>query len=146
MRTMRLWSIHPRHLDAKGLVALWREGLLAQKVLAGGTSGYVHHPQLQRFRAAEDPQGAIGRYLFDVAAEALQRGYRFDAGKIVRVGAGERLTVTAGQVAHEWRHLLDKLALRDPQRHARQRALAAPAVHPMFTVVPGGIEPWERVS
>jgi len=31
---MRLWSLHPRYLDAKGLVALWREGLLAQKVLA----------------------------------------------------------------------------------------------------------------
>ena len=29
---MRLWSLHPRYLDAKGLVALWREALLAQAV------------------------------------------------------------------------------------------------------------------
>lgn len=28
-----------RYLDAKGLVALWREALLAQKVLAGETRG-----------------------------------------------------------------------------------------------------------
>ena len=36
---MRLWSLHPRYLDAKGLVALWREGLLAQAVLKGQTKG-----------------------------------------------------------------------------------------------------------
>jgi hypothetical protein len=32
---MRLWSLHPRYLDAKGLQAVWREGLLAKKVLQG---------------------------------------------------------------------------------------------------------------
>jgi len=25
---MRLWTLHPKYLDARGLVALWREGLL----------------------------------------------------------------------------------------------------------------------
>jgi hypothetical protein len=44
---MRLWSLHPCHLDAKGLVALWREGLLAQKVQACETNGYRNHPQLE---------------------------------------------------------------------------------------------------
>jgi hypothetical protein len=29
----RIWSLHPKYLDARGLVALWREGLLAQAVL-----------------------------------------------------------------------------------------------------------------
>ncbi|OAD21125.1 DNA-(apurinic or apyrimidinic site) lyase / pyrimidine dimer DNA glycosylase, partial [Candidatus Thiomargarita nelsonii] len=37
---MRLWSLHPKYLDPKGLVALWRETLLAQKVLLGETRGY----------------------------------------------------------------------------------------------------------
>ncbi|HEU5178767.1 MAG TPA: pyrimidine dimer DNA glycosylase/endonuclease V, partial [Burkholderiales bacterium] len=32
---MRLWSLHPKYLDARGLVALWREALLAQAVLRG---------------------------------------------------------------------------------------------------------------
>ena len=41
---MKLWSIHPKYLDAKGLVALWREALLAQKVLDGKTEGYKNHP------------------------------------------------------------------------------------------------------
>jgi hypothetical protein len=45
---MRLWSVHPKYLDARGLVALWREGLLAQAVLRGRTSGYVRHPQLRK--------------------------------------------------------------------------------------------------
>ena len=36
---MRLWSVHPQHLDVRGLVALWREGLLARKVLLGETNG-----------------------------------------------------------------------------------------------------------
>jgi len=30
---MRLWTIHPKYLDRQGLLALWREALLAQKVL-----------------------------------------------------------------------------------------------------------------
>lgn len=36
---MRLWSLHPNCLDAQGLVALWREALLAQAVLRGQTRG-----------------------------------------------------------------------------------------------------------
>ena len=61
---MRLWSIHPRSLDARGLVALWREGLLARKVLRGRTRGYRHHPQLQRFRDLRDPVAAIEKSWF----------------------------------------------------------------------------------
>ena len=53
---MRLWTLHPRYLDARGLVALWREALLAQKVLRGKTRGYRAHPQLQRFREQADPK------------------------------------------------------------------------------------------
>jgi hypothetical protein len=64
---MRLWTVHPRHLDPAGLVALWREALLAQAVLLGRTRGYTRHPQLQRFKAAADPEGCIARYLRAVA-------------------------------------------------------------------------------
>jgi len=52
---MRLWTLHPKYLDAKGLVALWREALLAQKVLRGKTRGYRHHPQLFRFAKTNNP-------------------------------------------------------------------------------------------
>ena len=49
-KIMRLWSLHPSYLDSAGLVALWQEGLLARKVLSSQTKGYIHHPQLHRFR------------------------------------------------------------------------------------------------
>lgn len=141
---MRLWSLHPAHLDRAGLVAGWREALLAQAVLAGRTTGYRHHPQLLRFRAATEPLDMMGAYLAGIHSEATRRGYRFDADKIL--GAREtdaRLPVTQGQLDYEWAHLGDKLARRSPDDAQRWRD-AVPTPHPVLTVVPGGIESWER--
>ena len=140
---MRLWSLHPRHLDAKGLVALWREALLAQKVLAGGTRGYRNHPQLERFRRQVDPVAAIAAYLSEVQCEATRRGYRFDASKVMPHGKIRRIPVTDGQVAYETQHLKNKLTLRDPA--ALGRLPVEPDVHPLFRVVRGEIESWEVV-
>jgi Pyrimidine dimer DNA glycosylase (EC 3.2.2.17)/DNA-(apurinic or apyrimidinic site) lyase (EC 4.2.99.18) len=61
---MRLWSLHPKYLDKLGLLGLWRESLLAQKVLLGKTKGYKNHPQLIRFKKTEDPILYIGTYLY----------------------------------------------------------------------------------
>lgn len=141
---MRLWTLHPKYLDAKGLVALWRETLLAQKVLAGRTRGYRHHPQLNRFRACADPKGAIALYLRHVHAEALQRGYRFDARKIGRRPFTGKLSATTGQLAYEWAHLRRKLFARDRVRHrALMTARAEP--HPLFRLRKGERESWEIV-
>ena len=142
---MRLWSLHPRYLDAKGLVALWREGLLAQKVLAGETKGYRHHPQLQRFREQPDVPGAIAAYLREVLREAERRGYRFDATKIGRCARDSRITVTRGQLAYELAHLRAKLAVRDPDALQRIAGLEAAEAHPLFETVAGRIEDWEVV-
>ncbi len=141
---MRLWSLHPRYLDARGLAALWREGLLAQAVLRGRTTGYVHHPQLKRFRARPSAVGAIASYLRAVHAEAVGRGYTFAPEKIGRARHAGSIAVTRGQLAHEWAHLMAKLARRDQERHRRLKRLARPRPHPLFRVVPGGVEPWER--
>lgn len=138
---MRLWSLHPRHLDVRGLVALWREGLLARAVLLGRTRGYRRHPQLDRFRARPDPVGALDAYLSRVLDEARARGYRFDGRKIrYRTAAvADRIPVGAGQVRHEWSHLGAKVLARTGL------PLAGPASpHPSFVVVPGPVEPWER--
>ncbi|GAB3398228.1 pyrimidine dimer DNA glycosylase/endonuclease V [Humibacter soli] len=143
---MRIWSVHPRFLDAKGLVACWRESLLAQAVLAGRTRGYTRHPQLVRFRAQDDPIGAIGAYLTGLADEADARGYHFDRTRIDRPGMKEALVaVTDGQVSYEWEHLLAKLQERDPARAEWVRE-AAPEQHPLFRIVPGPVEHWERLS
>jgi hypothetical protein len=141
---MRLWSVHPRYLDAKGLVALWREGLLARKVLLGGTRGYRHHPQLERFLRRSDPVRAIDAYLLQVWQEASLRGYSFDRRKLGPATALGRQPVRRGQVRYEWEHLLSKLHRRDRRRWFRTRGLK-PECHPVFRVVPGGIEAWERV-
>ena len=141
---MRLWSLHPRYLDAKGLVALWREGLLAQAVLKGETRGYRQHPQLQRFRAQPSPVCAIAAYLRAVHAEATARGYRFDASRIASGGTAPRIPVPQDQLDFEWRHLVAKLEARAPEWH---QALGTPdplAPHPLFRVVPGAIADWER--
>lgn len=143
---MRLWSLHPRYLDAAGLVAVWREGLLARKVLAGGTKGYTRHPQLVRFRAAHDPCRAIDAYLTAIAAEADLRGYRFDRTKIEVIPATELLEVPAGQLEYEYGHLLRKLSHRDPQRYETLKQIERVEPHPVFRVVPGGICSWEVVS
>lgn len=143
---MRLWSLHPRYLDTKGLLALWREGLLAQKVLAGGTKGYRHHPQLQRFRGQPDPLGAIAAYLREVQRDAQRRGYRFDAIRIGDVAYDGRMTVTRGQLAFELEHLRKKLAARDPEASQHIAEVSAPEPHPLFDAVSGEVEPWEVIK
>lgn len=142
---MRLWTLHPRHLDAQGLVALWREALLAQKVLLGLTRGYRNHPQLARFRELNDPVAGIAAYLAGVHAEALRRNYRFDAGKIAAPRWPGQIEATAGQLAYEWAHLRGKLALRDPARLAEFSDLQMPEAHPLFRIVEGGIASWEII-
>lgn len=132
------------YLDAQGLVALWREGLLAQAVLRGETKGYLHHPQLARFREGAAPLGLLAEYLRAVRAEALARGYRFAAGKIGRGRSRRRLTVSRGQLDFEWRHLMAKLAKRDPERRERLAAVETPEPHPLFRLVPGDVAPWEK--
>jgi hypothetical protein len=141
---VRLWTLHPKYLDAQGLVALWREGLLARAVLRGATRGYRHHPQLTRFRAQPAPRATINAYLRSVAAEAAARGYSFDASKLGPGRGARRLRATRGQLAYEWQHLMKKLRRRNPALYARWRRTRAPAAHPLFRLVAGDIEPWER--
>lgn len=141
---MRLWSLHPQYLDRIGLVALWREALLAQKVLSGDTRGYRLHPQLQRFREHPQPLAFIASYLRAVALEADRRGYHFDAAKIGCLEEADPFEVSMGQLLFEWEHLLRKLDIRDPDRARSHRAGPAPRAHPSFQVVEGPLASWER--
>lgn len=141
---MRLWSLHPGYLDARGLVALWREALLAQSVLADETKGYRNHPQLERFRAGARPAALIAEYLRAVHAESIERGYRFDKSKTGRSRTSKRLAVTSGQIEFEWRHLMKKLKTRAPELHEKYLLEESPLPHPLFHVIPGGVADWER--
>lgn len=141
---MRLWSLHPQYLDAKGLVALWREALLAQAVLADKTRGYKHHPQLLRFKECRNPRAAIATYLREIHAEALRRGYHFNVRKIGHGKVRKKsLKVTRGQLEYEWSHLLQKLRRREPKRHRELVGTKRPQSHPLFRRVVGGVADWE---
>jgi hypothetical protein len=141
---MRLWTLHPKYLDPQGLVALWREALLAKAVLRGETRGYTQHPQLKRFKAHTSPRLAINAYLAAIHSDATSRGYKFDRTKVGPVRLVTPLSVTSGQISYEWEHLLQKLATRSPALFSHWRNLAMPECHPLFRPCPGPIASWER--
>lgn len=141
---MRLWSIHPQYLDTAGLVALWREGLLAQAVLGGRTRGYTRHPQLVRFREQSDPLAAIASYLHAVADEADGRGYSFDRGRLLNGPDAFSIRVSEGQLRFEWEHLRAKLRARSPEKYREAARVGDPLPHPAFVVVPGSVAEWEK--
>lgn len=143
---MRLWTLHPRYLDAPGLVALWREALLARAVLQRRTRGYRHHPQLTRFRALPNPVSALNAYLRAIYAESVERGYRFDARKLGRGLTRRHLPATTGQLAYEWAHLKKKLKGRNPERYRAIAQIRRPLAHPLFVIHAGPIASWERPS
>ena len=140
---MRIWSLHPEYLDAKGLVALWREALLAKKVLEGKTIGYRNHPQLNRFKESRKPVETINQYLSEIYSESLNRDYHFDKQKINWNFAKSKLTVTTGQVNYEAKHLLIKLKARDKTKYNELKTRSTFDVHPLFIVVKGDVEKWE---
>ncbi len=142
---MRLWSIHPKYLDSKGLVALWREGLLAQNVLLGNTRGYKNHPQLIRFKNTNNQSAAIACYLRSVAEEADSRGYNFNRNKIVDMIFKDKILVTKGQLHYEFEHLLKKLKNRDQDLYRKFENLYDVEPNPLFNVVIGDIEDWEII-
>jgi len=143
---MRIWSLHPKYLDAKGLVALWREALLAKHVLEGKTKGYTLHPQLWRFRHSPAPTASINRYLAVVYEEALIRGYAFDRSKVNWDLYAPHIPVTTGQMRYETEHLLTKLKQRDPARYQSLISLKCFDPHPLFKMEEGDIAHWEVVK
>ncbi len=143
---MRLWSIHPKYLDARGLVATWREGLLAQKVLMGEAKGYKNHPQLKRFKTSKDPINAIGRYLYFIWQEGQKRGFKFQRDKILDCSEKQnKLKITKDQIEFEFNHLMNKLKTREQTQFNLLKEIKEIEPHPIFKVVSGGLESWEKI-
>lgn len=143
---MRIWSLHPQYLDTKGLVALWRETLLAKNVLEGNTKGYRNHPQLLRFKTYEVPLYAINAYLATVYEEAVRRNYNFNKEKIDWTFKPCSLTVTKGQLEYERDHLLKKLKVRDIQKYEDLAGIVFLQPNPLFEIVVGEVENWEIIQ
>jgi hypothetical protein len=143
---MRIWTVHPKYLDGRGLVAVWREALLARAVLRGNTRGYRQHPQLARFRSERRPVACLNTYLRAIYHEAARRGYRFDRRKLGRAPGHHQIAVTTGQLAFEWCHLKRKLRARSPAAYRALRSERGPAAHPLFIVADGPVSAWERAA
>jgi len=140
---MRIWSLHPKHLDSKGLVAVWRETLLAKHVLEGKTKGYKNHPQLNRFKKLEAPIDAIDNYLAIIFKEASLRGYNFDSTKFNINTTCIKITVTRGQLNYEKEHLQTKLRKRNLKKFNENKHARSFQTHPLFKLVTGDVEDWE---
>ncbi len=142
---MRIWSIHPKYLDRQGLLALWRETLLAKKVLEGKTKGYKNHPQLIRFKKSKIPLESINYYLSKIWEEAKERGYEFDKKKFENPKTFSKIKVTKGQISFETKHLLKKLKKRDIEKFEDVKYIKDTESHPLFEIVGGEREEWEKV-
>ena len=148
---MRLWTIHPKFLDRQGLLGLWLEGIVAQNALSGLKKGYSNHPQLNRFKAQEVPLSFLGSYLEVVAKEGHSRGYNLRLDRVTINRTEDKIPVTIGQVHYEFQHLSAKLSRRDKEAYQKLQAIQtggktlSELIHPIFMVVPGEIEAWERI-
>ncbi|MDD3302790.1 MAG: pyrimidine dimer DNA glycosylase/endonuclease V [Candidatus Gracilibacteria bacterium] len=142
---MRLWSIHPKYLDSKGLLACWREGLLAKKVLEGKTKGYKNHAQLSRFKESKDKITSINAFLYQIYKEAKNRGYNFSLDKIKKIEDKEIINVTSKQIGYEFKHLLNKLKTRDIKKYEEIKNTHNIEINPFFKEIIGEIEEWEKI-
>ena len=133
-------------LDTKGLVALWRETLLAKNVLEGKTVGYRNHPQLERFKNSPNPIDTINQYLSIVYDEALKRKFNFNERKFSTPNIPLYLTVSEGQITYEFDHLLKKLKHREITLYEKLKETKNILPHPMFKIIKGKIEKWEVVK
>ncbi|MDI6724310.1 MAG: pyrimidine dimer DNA glycosylase/endonuclease V [Methanobacterium sp.] len=141
---MRLWSLHPKYLDVKGLCGLWREGIMARNALLGIREGYRNHPQLERFKKQEDPIVSIDTYLLHVYEESKRRNYNFNRDRIGNKFQDYKIDVTEGQINYEIKHLKRKLKKRDLESYNKLKKIKCPELNPIFKPVKGKIESWER--
>lgn len=144
---MRLWSIRFDWLDPIGLVALWRESLLAKSVIEGNTIGYRNHPQLLRFKSYLSPFNAINTYLLYVKEEADRRGFLFDESKILQssVDKGIKIAVSQGQLDYELQLLKKKITLRSKNKLEVVFNNESGQPNSLFISYKGPIEPWEKI-
>lgn len=144
---MRLWSLDPKYLDRAGLLAAWREGLLAKKVLEGKTKGYKNHPQLDRFKNTSDPLNQINHYLKGIFQEAKRRNYNFNEQKIDSLKKIEKkIKISSGQLIYEFEHLLKKLKIRDKRKYQELKKITKKKAHFLFSVVSGAVAKWEKTK
>ena len=164
---MRLWSIHPKYLDRMGLLALWREAILAKKILFGeelkpGAQKYINHPHFKRFKPTIGEgwykQACMMVYLKDVYEEGVKRGYKFNKDLALntsvtkifpsrtKLGLGIHIPVTTGQLMFELELLKEKVSKRDKNwfsNNLSNPSFTFPQPNETFLIKFGEKEEWE---
>ena len=151
---MRIWSIHPKYLDGKRLVAQWREALLCRAVLEGQTKGYVNHPQFLRIKKHSQPHYLINVFLYEIWKEGKRRGYDFDKSKLMENLIGkyggplELMDVNDGQLEYEFKHLQNKLVEFHEKYMENVQAFNDEGIspNPCFSIVFGDVMEFEKVK
>jgi len=148
---IRLWSLHPKYFDFQTLSDLWRDCVRATRLIKDGKAG--KYPQLERILKSCRPMQAMTEYMHAVADVAEHKGWEkrwlFDRRVIERPRSRVPLiSVTAGQMEFETWHYGELLVKRDGggQKYVDFWSIREPAPHPIFTVCPGAIEKWEKLS
>jgi len=142
---MRLWSIHPKYLDVKGLSGLWREALLARKILKKQTKAYKNHPQMNRFKELKRPLPAIDTYLKHIYDESCDRGYCFNRKKFGNRFRKSKINVKKGQIDYEFKILKKRLKIRAKDKYKELLKVKKIESNPLFRIIKGKIESWEKV-
>ena len=146
---MRIWSLHPQYLDQKGLGGQWEEGIIAQNTLFFQEGKYLNYPVLHRVKAHQEPVAWIGMYLNEILKEAnVNRGYNYNDQLIKQLKPTLPMPVTRGQLYYEWTLLQGRLQKRDPVKMSLNDGVDINNIkaNPMFYVIDGDIEDWERVK
>ncbi len=151
---MRIWSINPKYLDQKGLIACWRESLLAKNVLEGKTIGYKNHPQLIRFKKTKNSLLYINSYLYEIYNEAKNRNYNFSKDKIdfllikkfTKNLDKNKIPLHDKQLKYEWEHIQKKLKIRDIKKYKENKKVETVEANPIFKIIQGEIESWEIIK
>jgi hypothetical protein len=145
---MRLWSIHPKYLDASRLNAQWREALLCKACLEDKTVGYLNHPQYLRVKNHPHPHDFINKFLYSIWEEGFNRGYKYDDTKFAICLDFEPMEVTEDQIEYEFEHLQKKLGEFDEQYVSNEQDFNEEGIllNDCFLLIPGPIMNFEKVK
>jgi hypothetical protein len=88
---------------------------------------------------------AVGYYLKELYFESQIRGYNYNYSKILYPDAVvEPIFLSQGQIDYEFMILQERLKVRTPKKYEENLGVSDPLSHPLFKIVPGLPEKWEK--
>ena len=84
--------------------------------------------------------------MYQIYLESKIRWYNFDLSKIESNTEQWIINVTKWQINYEFKHLLNKLQLRDPDRYNKYLNEKNIEVNSIFKIINWDIEEWEKIN